>query len=411
MKWPWTKEVEYKSQFEDVLSRLIAAQEGVLGGSVSPDNCMESPTVHSIVTAISRRLAITPIHIYKKGESNGAATKEKLPDHPVAKLLQRPNKWQTSHDFWADAASTFVRWGAFYSYKSRGSTGPIRELLPLHPRRITLEQDERYNVIARISEANDMKKELPLDKLFFARGSSRDFLTPDSPVMDVKQAIALEILAEKFGAAFFQNGALPLLIFRFMEGSAGFRSVEEEKAFVDSFQSSFSGDKAHRGMLLPKGFDKPEAVQIEHDKAQFLETRKYQRTVIAGAFGVPQHLVGELENSHFNNVEQQTQDFTLNVIMPVAHAFEAAMERDLLTDSDRRSGIIIRFNLDSTLRADFKSRQEGLKIQREMGVISANDWRELEGKNPREGGDEYWEQGPSGQNMGNDNEVESDDSA
>ena len=67
------------------------------------------------------------------------------------------------------------------------------------------------------------------------------------------------------------------------------------------------------------------------------------------------------------------------------------MERDLLTDKDRRDGVIIRFNLDSTLRADFKSRQEGLWLQRQAGVRSANDWREIEGLNPRddEEGDDY----------------------
>ena len=75
------------------------------------------------------------------------------------------------------------------------------------------------------------------------------------------------------------------------------------------------------------------------------------------------------------------------------------MERDLLTEQDRDSGVIIRFNMDSTLRAAFKERQEGLKIQREMGVINPDEWRELEGKNPRpdDGGNEYWDQGPSGQ--------------
>jgi hypothetical protein len=49
-----------------------------------------------------------------------------------------------------------------------------------------------------------------------------------------------------------------------------------------------------------------------------------------------------------------------------------------------------------------------------MGVINANEWREREGMNPREGGDDYYEQGPSGQNMGADapaKEDEGDDPA
>ena len=50
-------------------------------------------------------------------------------------------------------------------------------------------------------------------------------------------------------------------------------------------------------------------------------------------------------------------------------------------DEERAQGIIIRFDLDGALRADFKTRQEGLKIQREMGVINANEWRRLEDMN------------------------------
>jgi HK97 family phage portal protein len=399
------KPVEQKSQFQDVLSRLVAAQEGLLGGGINPESCMASPTVHAIVTAISNRMAVTPVHVYKRGMSDGKETKEKLPDHPVSKLLRQPNKWQTRHDFWADASSTFVRYGRFYAYKGRGKTGPIRELLPIPPTEVEPQQDENYNVTFKLANGDERQ----LSQFFHARSAARDFLKGDSPVDDVSQAIALEILAEKFGATFFHNGALPLLVFSFLEGSAGFRDEAQEKEFIRDFQAAFSGDKAHRALLLPKGLDAPSPIQIEHDKAQFLETRKYQRTVIAGAFGVPPTFVGDLERATFNNVEQMDQDFTTNVVMPVAQAFEAAMERDLLTDKDRREGIAIRFNLDSILRADFKSRQEGLKMQREMGVINANEWREIEGKNPREGGDEYWDEGPSGQNMGTGNESETDD--
>src|SRR6185295_14048410 len=115
---------------------------------------------------------------------------------------------------------------------------------------------------------------------------------------------------------------------------------------------------------------------LENDKSQFLETRKYQRTVIAGAWGCPPHLVGDLERATFNNVEQQDSDFTGNVIMPIGACAEAAIERDLLTDEDVNSGVIVRFNFDSILRADFKSRQEGLQLQRQNGVISPNEGRE-----------------------------------
>lgn len=377
-----------EAQFETVLQRLIAAQEGTIGGLVTPDTCMQSPTVHAIVTAVSRRIAVSPVHVYRKTQKKGRDFKERDPKHPVAKLLQYPNKWQSRSDYWHDAASTFIRHGRYIAWKSRGSTGPIRELLPINPRDVTIQQDPQTWAISykRGTETLDSSR------VHYVRGPARDFVCGDSPVEDVQVAIALEILAEKFGASFFQNGALPLLVFSFLAGNKGFKKAEDEKQFVDDFQNALGGSKRFRAFMTPPGMDKPTPVAIENDKAQFLETRKYQRTVIAGAFGVPPHLVGDLERATFNNVEQQDSDFTSNVVMPIVQAFEAAMERDLLTDEDVNSGVIIRFNLDSILRADFQSRQTGLQIQRRNGVINVNEWREIERMNPipdAKGGEDY----------------------
>jgi HK97 family phage portal protein len=378
---------EKQNQFETVLQRLVAQQNGFVNG-VTPENCMQAPTVHAIVTAITRRFAVTPVHVYQKTTKNGRDAKERLPNHPVARLLQRPNSYQTRVDYWQDASSWLARYGRFYAYKSRGSTGPIRELLPIRPDEMTPKQDRQTWRVSFQRGAD----EFPASQIHHVRGPARDGYTGDSPVKDVSVAISLEIAAEKFGATFFQNGALPLLIFTYMTGTNGFKTKEEEKQFIEDVQNAFGRGNQHRSMLVPKGVDKPTSFQIENDKSQFLETRKYQRTVIAGAWGVPPHLVGDLERATFNNVEQQDSDFTLNVIMPIAQQFEAAMERDLLTDEDRASGVVIRFNLDSILRADFKSRQEGLQIQRRNGVINVNEWREIESRNPiteSDGGEDY----------------------
>jgi HK97 family phage portal protein len=224
------------------------------------------------------------------------------------------------------------------------------------------------------------------------RGASRDYLVGDSPIRDVSRTIALEIAAEQFGWSFFANGAVPLMVFKFMQGAGGFKTKEQEEEFVKSFQEALGGSRRHKAMLLPKGIETGDPVKIENDKAQFLETRKLQRTIIAGAMGVPPQYVGDLDGSKWNNTEQMQLAFTQDVIYPIVQRFEAAMERDLLTEDDYRSGVIIRFNLDAGLRADFMSRQQGLRIQRDAGVISPNEWREMENMNPisdEDGGEDY----------------------
>lgn len=388
---------------DTLIRRLEALYETASGVAVTPESCMQSPTVQAIVTAVSRRVASMPVHVYsKKTGTNGRTYKEALPNHPVARLLARPNEWQTPTSYWLDATSWLMRYGNFVAYKSRGQTGPIRALLPLVPSAVDMVQDDTsLEVTYRVRKANGRIDDYAIEKMHHARGAARNGLWGDSTVMDIRDAIALEIAAERMGASFIGNGAMPSLVFKYAAGSAGHRSDEERKRFLDSFHSAYSGKGRFKAMLLPKGIETDKPVEADYEKAQVIETRAYQRTVIAGAFGVPPHLVGDLTKMTFGNVEQQSLDFVNSVVLPYCRVFESAMERDLLTREDRINGVIIRFNLDAVLRGDFKSRQEGLKIQREAGVISPNDWREHENMNPiapEDGGDTYWQQGPSGQN-------------
>ncbi len=234
-----------------------------------------------------------------------------------------------------------------------------------------------------------------------ARLGSRDGLIGDSPVIDLRDAIAMEIAAEKMAGTVFGNNALPGLVFQFAEGFAGFKTDEERTKFVAEFTANYGKQNRFASFMLPKGIEIRDAMPIENEKAQFLQTRQFQRSVIAGGFGVPPHLVGDLTKGTFNNVEQQSIDFVNSAVMPFIRVFEAAMDRSLLTDEDRRAGTIIRFDLSEAFQGDFKSRQEGLNLQRMAGVINANEWREREGLNPistGDGGEEYYKQGPSGQN-------------
>lgn len=382
------------AQFEAVLRMLNSGQLTSSGVTIDEENCEQSPTVKAIVTAVSRRISTLPVQVLKKtkgGGKYGRTVKEPVANHVVAKLLEQPNSWQNRVTFFADAASRLIRYNNFYAYKSRGTTGPIRELVPIEPRNVKITVNDYGVPSYQVNEGGTLR-DMPRSKILHVRGVSRNGYIGDPPIRDIREEIALEVAASKFGATFFGNGALPFMLFNFAAGSAGFRTNEEKEEFVKSFQESFSSTNRFKAMLLPKGIEGGKAVPVENDRAQFLQTRQHQRTVIAGAFGVPPHLVGDLSHGTYNNVEQQSLDFVINVVLPFIRFFEAAMEADLLTPADRRNGLIIRFNLEGALRGDFKTRQEGLKIMRDDGIINANEWREMENLNPitkKDGGEDY----------------------
>ena len=61
----------------------------------------------------------------------------------------------------------------------------------------------------RVTFRNGQHQEYPPEQILHARGPARDGIKGDSIVMDVREAIGLEIAAETFGASYFGNGAMP----------------------------------------------------------------------------------------------------------------------------------------------------------------------------------------------------------
>ena len=100
-------------------------------------------------------------------------------------------------------------------------------------------------------------------------------------------------------------------------------------------------------------------------------------------------MVNDLEKATFSNIEHQSVNFVVHSLNPWLVRIEQAIWRDLLTPEEQAEGYYTRFNVDGLLRGDSKSRAEALKIQRENGIINANEWRALENMNPIDGGDVY----------------------
>ena len=268
----WARKSAGAVSIDTIIRRLEALHETASGVAVTPASAMRSPTVHAIVTAVSRRIATLPIHVYEKTESKGRARKDPLPSHPVARLLRKPNDWQTATDFWSDAASTLVRWGNFYAFKGRGLTGPVLRMLPLDPAAVQVKQDdETLEVSYEVQQARGDRRTYRLGQMLHARGAARNFLVGDSPVMDVREAIALEIAAEQMGSSLFGNGAMPGVIFNHAVGSAGFKTDEERKQFIDDFHAAYNKRGRFRAMLLPKGIEVGTPIEVQNEKAQFLQ--------------------------------------------------------------------------------------------------------------------------------------------
>ena len=88
------------------------------------------------------------------------------------------------------------------------------------------------------------------------------------------------------------------------------------------------------------------------------------------------HLVNDLEKATFSNIEHLQIAHVGNCLMPHFVRWQQAIARDLLNPRSFNTHFAV-FKIDALMRGDMKTFNEGLQLQRQNGVINANQWRQL----------------------------------
>jgi len=204
-------------------------------------------------------------------------------------------------------------------------------------------------------------------------------------VKTAEDSIGLGLASEKFGNKFFSNGSNSELAYE----AASSLTDEQYDRISKLLKSRNSGlDNAHKPLLLEGGMTAKQ-LTIPPDQAQFLQTRKFQVNEIARWFNIPPHMIGDLERSTNNNIEQQSIEFVQFSVMPWLNRIEAEFTRKLLWE-DEKPNYFIEFNVEGLLRGDVKARAEYYRVLWNIGTISANEIRAKENFNPYEGGEKYY---------------------
>lgn len=366
------------------------------GKYVTERSAMQMTAVYCCVRILSEAVASLPLQFYRYTNDGG---KEKAVEHPLYFLLHdEPNPEMTSFIFRETLMTHLLLWGNAYSQIIRNGKGEIVALYPLMPDRMRVDRDEHGQLYYEytVYDADDVDGRKGTDKagrtvrlqpadVLHIPGLGFDGLVGYSPIAMAKNAIGLAIATEEYGSKFFANGAAPSGV---LEHPG---TIKDPSRVRESWQATFGGSgNANKVAVLEEGM-KYTPISISPEQAQFLETRKFQIDEIARIFRVPPHMIGDLEKSSFNNIEQQSLEFVKYTLDPWVSRWEQAMVRALLTPDEKKK-YFFKFNVDGLLRGDYQSRMNGYATARQNGWMSANDIRELENLDripAEQGGDLY----------------------
>ena len=128
---------------EDQLGFIFVEQSGQTnsGENVNVDNLLDDATVVTCINAIVQGITQIPIYVRKEIGDGGS---ERVLNHPVARLMKRPNSFQTPTEFKSSVITAMLTHGnAFIRIVRQGSdiddtSRPPAQLYPLDPSDITI---------------------------------------------------------------------------------------------------------------------------------------------------------------------------------------------------------------------------------------------------------------------------------
>ena len=350
-------------------------------------------------------------------DENGIKTLEPATSRPLYRALAiAPNPYMTPPEFFARMVLDLELFGNFYADIRYDRSGRLRGLYPLAPKDVLpFWVDQPYTYAYRVNlpeggEKQTHRKErvyLPGEILHVRSNAYSEMDTYDGIcgtglLHTQKETLGLSIDARNFASDLFANSALPSAVIKVR----GALSKEQQKQTREAWEATYGRDSKGAGRIGFLGADSEFVpVSMRPLDAQFYENRTAADADIPRITGVPAFLVGLPSNATYNNTEQQVRAFHSGCIGPLTKRIEAALSRDLIVPSER-GRLEIRVDLEGLLRGDITTRTKFYGEAVRLGVLNPNEVREMEGKNPREGGDEYAElpeknaEGPSEQGQG-----------
>jgi HK97 family phage portal protein len=214
-----------------------------------------------------------------------------------------------------------------------------------------------------------------------ARAMGTSLLQGISPIGAARQALGVAVAAEEYGARLFANGSLASGILRTDQRL----QKDQAEALKTRWKEKASGlNNAHDVIVLDQGAQFQQ-LTIPPEDAQFLETRKFQVTEIARLYGIPPHLLGDVEKSTSwgTGIAEQGIGFNVYTLRPWLTRIEQTLSNELLP-----RGVNCRFNPAALLQGNPKDEIEAHGAAVQSGQETPNEARTARGLPPVPGGDQ-----------------------
>ncbi len=303
------------------------------------------------------------------------------PDHPLSKLVSRPNPHQSWPEF-SMLMEIYFNLGNAFNLMIRPVRGGLPEAIyTLRPDRVFILPDDGgikgYLYVPEGSAVTDGIPILPQDMMHVKLPNPSDPLEGlgwGMPPVSIAQSTDVDNDVTRFLKLFFQNGAMPLGLLKFNI------PLDDETltAVKRRWQEIYGGvdNWSDVGVLDNGGDYQKIGSTFEEMGFEAIDERNESR--ILGPFGVPPILIGTrtgLARSTYSNFETARRAFWEDTAVPELQLFEAEFQYFLRTDDggfvayDKSKVPALQQNVPDLIKAAFQMWQMGTSANQAFSSV------------------------------------------
>lgn len=324
----------------------------------------------SCIKVIAETMASMDLEVVEKV---GKATRPNT-SHPNYWLLHAQPAQNYNRFEWVQAMLVWATsWGNGYSKIIRDRFANAKEFLLLPEYEVTPKLTERGKLY--YEWYHDGRAEIIMaDDMIHLKNLGTNGLVGFSTAMVQRESLANSIAKQQHEGAFYANGAKASGVLM----TPGNFGPKEKANIEESVQKAHSGAKNRfKTIVLEEGV-KYQQLTIPQNDAEFLESKKYDRTEVCGWFRMPPHKIGVLDDANYSNIDSQERSFAKDVAVPWAIRFQQELDRKLFFEGERGK-FMTQFNLDDLIKGDIKARYEVWGSGVQSGILRPTEPREAEG--------------------------------
>lgn len=359
--------------------------DGVGGGNVAgmvvnDKTALQVATVLACVKVLADGCATPDLHVFRELDDGRRQKAVNIPEYRL--LSRRPNEWQTSLEWRRMMTAHAALTGAGLSIKTRGGNGRVRELIPVPPGNWEVRRVSRYEVRYRCWDEFGVIGDFAADDVFVIHNMQWEFHKAMNAVKLAASAIGLAMATEKSAQAMHKNGMRPSGVYA-VDGNL----TDDQQTRLTKWIAKRAGaENAGLPLILDRAAKWISTGTTPLD-AQAVETRRMQVEEICRAYNVFPIMIGHSDKtSTFASSEAFFAAHLIHTLTPWHKAWTQRIDEMLL---DGSGPLFAGFDTRYMTMGSMKDRAVYVRTMREMGINNANELRELEGLDPRPGGDEY----------------------